>query len=319
MASLNEYHALGSLPKDWAVRAVQFTRNVYTSVYPAIDPGNAANSLQGKTVVLTGASRGIGAHAIAPAFVKAGAKAIVLIATNLSKLARVEEDLKAINPDVQVLCLPVDITSAEQVKSAWAEIGAKYTKVDILINNAGIEVGDSNKTHEQDPDKFFRNYEVNVKGTHMMTQQYLKAAVQWASTATPATVINISSGAAWGTWPELPGYTGSKLAMIQYTKTVAASYPGTVFTIVINPGMNDTDIVPADLRAAGLNWNDFSLTGGNLVWLAADPARNMFLNGRMISVEWDVDELVARAEEIISKDLLTMRFNATLGPEQFEN
>lgn len=153
----------------------------------------------------------------------------------------------------------------------------------------------------------------------MMTQKYLNATVSWATTTHPAVVINMSSGSAWGTWPDLLGYVGSKLAMIQYTTTVAASYPGTVLTVVINPGLNDTDIIPAGLRVAGLNWNDFSVTGGNLVWLAADSARSMFLNGRMISVEWDVDELVDRSEGILSKNLLTMQFNATFGPEQFEN
>ncbi|KAH8893617.1 NAD(P)-binding protein [Thozetella sp. PMI_491] len=310
---------MGALPKDWAVRAVQFTRNVYTAVYPAIDPTSEGNSLKGKTVVLTGASRGIGAHSIAPAFVKAGVKAIVLIAKNLTKLTIVKEHLKAINPEVEVLCLAVDIASTDQVNKAWSEINVKYKTVDILINNAGIESTDSNKTHEQDTDVFFKNYEVNVKGTHSMTQQYLKAAIPWATANAPAIIINISSGSAWGTWPDLAGYTGSKLAMMQYTTTVAASYPGTVLIIAINPGMNDTEIIPAGLRAAGLDWNDFSLTGGNLVWLVANPARSMFLNGRMISVEWDVDELVARAEEIKSKNLLTMQFNATLGPEQFEN
>jgi NAD(P)-dependent dehydrogenase (short-subunit alcohol dehydrogenase family) len=152
----------------------------------------------------------------------------------------------------------------------------------------------------------------------MMTQQFLKAAVSWATTEDPARLINISSGSAWGIWPELAGYTGSKLAMTQYTTTLAASYPGTVLAISINPGVNDTDILPQGLRAAELNYNDPEFTGSNLVWLVADPKESMFLNGRMISVEWDVDELVARKEEITSKNLLTMQFNAVLGPEQFQ-
>jgi NAD(P)-dependent dehydrogenase (short-subunit alcohol dehydrogenase family) len=153
----------------------------------------------------------------------------------------------------------------------------------------------------------------------MMTQQFLKAGTSWATTDDPVMLINVSSGSAWGVWPNLAGYANSKLALIHYTTTLAASYPGTVLAISINPGLNDTNILPAGLRAANLNYNDPALTGGNLVWLVADPARSLFLNGRMISVEWDVDELVARKEEITSKNLLTMQFNATLGPEQFAN
>jgi NADP-dependent 3-hydroxy acid dehydrogenase YdfG len=166
MASLNKYETLGALPKDWAVKAVQFTRNVYTTVYPAIDPTNKRNSLAGKTVVVTGASQGIGARGIAPAFVKSGVKAIVLIARNADKLTEVENQLRAINPNVEVFSMSVDIVSADQVSQAWSEINSRYKKVDILINNAGIESTDSNKTHELDPDIFFKNFVSDSKGCY---------------------------------------------------------------------------------------------------------------------------------------------------------
>lgn len=149
---------LASLPKDWILTSSQFTRKAHTTVYPAIHPAKAENSLKGKTVVVTGASRGIGARGIAPAFVEAGVKAIVLIATNAAKLVNVEVELKIINPHLETLALSVDVSSSDQVAKAWLEIKARYHKVDILINNAGVESTDSDKTHEQDPDIFFRNF-----------------------------------------------------------------------------------------------------------------------------------------------------------------
>jgi NAD(P)-dependent dehydrogenase (short-subunit alcohol dehydrogenase family) len=151
----------------------------------------------------------------------------------------------------------------------------------------------------------------------MMTQQFLKAAVPWATTTDPARVISMTSSSAWGVWPFLAAYSNSKAAMIHYTTTLAASYPGTVLAIAVNPGFNDTEIIPSVLRAADFNYNDPALTGATLVWLVADPARSQFLNGRVLTVEWDVEELVARKEEITSKNLLTMQLNATLGAEQF--
>ncbi|KAJ5396217.1 Short-chain dehydrogenase/reductase SDR [Penicillium crustosum] len=308
---------LASLPKDWILTSSQFTRKAHTNVYPAIHPGKADNSLKGKTVVVTGASRGIGARGIAPAFVEAGVKAIVLIATNPAKLVNVEEELKMINPDLETLSLSVDVSSRDQVAKAWLGIKARYHRVDILVNNAGVESTDSDKTHEQDPDIFFRNFEVNVKGTHIMTQQFLKAAVSWATTANPARVINMSSSSAWGTWPFLAAYSNSKAALIHYTTTLAASYPGMVLAIAVNPGLNDTDIIPQTLRAAGFNFNDPALTGATLVWLTADPVRSQFLNGRVVTVEWDVEELMARKEEITKNNLLTMQLNAVLGKGQF--
>ena len=109
----------------------------------------------------------------------------------------------------------------------------------------------------------------------------------------------------------------SKSANIQYTAALAAAYPETLLAVSVNPGMNDTEIIPQALRAAGFNYNDPALTGGTVVWLVADPARSQFLNGRVLTVEWDVEELVARKEEIASKNLLTMQLQATLGAEQF--
>lgn len=127
----------------------------------------------------------------------------------------------------------------------------------------------------------------------------------------------MTSSTAWGVWPFLAGYSISKAANIQYTTTLAAAYPDKLLAISINPGLTDTDIVPADLRAVGFNFNEPELTGGTIVWLLADPDRSKFLNGRVITSEWDVEEMVERKEEIISKNLLTMQLHATLGLEQF--
>jgi NADP-dependent 3-hydroxy acid dehydrogenase YdfG len=149
---------LAALPKDWIVTSGQFTNRAYNNVYPAVDPTAAKNSLEGKVMVLTGASRGLGALGIAPAFVKAGVKAIVLIATKATKLAAVEEDLRKLNPALETLALSVDVTSNEQVAKAWAVINARYPQVHVLVNNAGVETTDSDKTHEQDPDVYFRNF-----------------------------------------------------------------------------------------------------------------------------------------------------------------
>ena len=169
---------LATLPKDWVVTSGQFTRKAYTDVYPPIDPTAPENSLKGKVAIVTGASRGsayrlaatrdartvlihdsVGAKGIAPAFAKAGAKAIVLLATNANSLRGVEEELKKINAEVEVLALSVDISSADQVAQAWSEINARYPKVHILVNNAGVATSeDAKMMHEQDPDIFFKNF-----------------------------------------------------------------------------------------------------------------------------------------------------------------
>jgi len=115
----------------------------------------------------------------------------------------------------------------------------------------------------------------------------------------------------------MAAYSMSKAANIHYTTTLAAAYPDKLLAIAVNPGLNDTEILPQAIRASSLNMNSPALTGGTLVWLAADPTRSQFLNGRALTAGWDVEELVARKDEIVSKNLLTMQLQATLGTEQF--
>jgi hypothetical protein len=66
------------------------------------------------------------------------------------------------------------------------------------------------------------------------------------------------------------------------------------------------------------NLDDPSLIGGVLVWLSADAERSKFLTGRFISANWDVEGLLARKDEILEKDLLTLDMKGPFGKEQFE-
>ena len=108
---------------------------------------------------MTGASRGLGAkvwtlslqpsathladlvQALAPAFVKAGVKAIVLVATNADKLRAVEANLKTINPSVETLAVAANIADKASVASLFEQVKAKFGHADILVNNAGVISG----------------------------------------------------------------------------------------------------------------------------------------------------------------------------------
>ena len=151
--------ALSKLPEDWVLTSGQFTKTAHSALYPAIDPTRPENSLRGKTVLVTGASRGIGAKGMAPAFAWAGAGTVILLATDVAKLADVREKLVKINPDLEIVVVGADISSAEEVEQAWSVIKAKCPKVHVLVNNAGVESGEGGKMmHEQDADIFFKNF-----------------------------------------------------------------------------------------------------------------------------------------------------------------
>lgn len=65
------------------------------------------------------------------------------------------------------------------------------------------------------------------------------------------------------------------------------------------------------------NMDTPDLAGGLCVWVAADPARSGFLSGRVISANWDVEELVARQSDILANNELTMDLVGNFGKEQF--
>ena len=154
---------LTQLPKDWVRTSGQFTKTIHDTLYPAIDPTRPENLLRGKTVVVTGASRGIGANGIATAFARAGVRTIVITGTNASKLMDVEKKLKKINPRLETLKVTADISSAEHVEKAWSVIKARCPKIHVLVNNAGVEATESGKLmHNQAPEVFFRNFVWNM-------------------------------------------------------------------------------------------------------------------------------------------------------------
>lgn len=72
----------------------------------------------------------------AASFARAGAKALVLIARSASKLAETAADVKAINPKVETLTIPTDISNEASVIAAFAQIKEKYGSADVLVSNA---------------------------------------------------------------------------------------------------------------------------------------------------------------------------------------
>jgi NADP-dependent 3-hydroxy acid dehydrogenase YdfG len=81
----------------------------------------------------------------------------VLVATNAEKLKAIEENLKTLNPDVQVLSVATNIANTKSVADLFVEIKANFGHADILINNAGVNSGGGN-IHEEDPEQWWQNF-----------------------------------------------------------------------------------------------------------------------------------------------------------------
>ncbi|KAM0263749.1 hypothetical protein ACHAQJ_001064 [Trichoderma viride] len=304
-----------AIPKDHFVTSLQYTKKTFQDVYPAIDPSNPSNSLDGKIVIITGASRGIGAKGIVPSLAKAGAHGLVLVARDEAKLKEADGEVHRINPKVETLLVALDITNEDAVRQLYTKIQERYGRpADILVNNAAVSYaknGGGPVLHEAAVDEWWTNFEINVKGFFIVSKYFISSL---PTPSTPATIINISTSGAWLVYPIVGAYSVSKLASQQWCTMLNAAYGGTLTVVSIHPGLVDTDMND-DFKNFDLD--SPTLAGGLCAWVAADPARSGFLSGRVISANWDVEELVARKSEIMAKNELTMDLVGSFGKEQF--
>ena len=315
---------MDNLPADFFVTSSAYTPHVYRDQYPSIDPKSPALSQEGKVIIITGASDGIGARGFAPQFARAKPKAIVLVGRNADKLRAVEDSLKKLSSEVECVSVPTDIASEASVASLFDVIEQKYGHADVLVNNAGMFQSTANIA-DADPAKWWLDFEVNVKGLFLVTRGFLKLL----GTESPGYVVNLSTGIATFVQGSLSSYSISKTANLQFTAYVAAEYPN-VSAVAVQPGVVDTDMVIGEscLRFCVNTADNIGpykrfahdtpeLIGGTGVWLATEAAR--FLSGRFISANWSVDDLMARKEEIAGGKELTMQYQGKFGLDQFKN
>ena len=172
-------------------------------------------SLEGRTALITGGSRGIG-EMLLEGFLAAGCARVYITARKAQQL---EETAHKYGD--KVVGLPGDISRMEGIEELAVEIGRREGKLDILVNNAGAAWG---AEFEEFPEKGWdKVMDLNVKSLFFLTQKLhplLKAA---ATRDRPAKVINIASidGLRPNPWETYP-YQASKAAVIHLTKRMAA-------------------------------------------------------------------------------------------------
>jgi NAD(P)-dependent dehydrogenase (short-subunit alcohol dehydrogenase family) len=143
----------------------------------------------------------------------------------------------------------------------------------------------------------------------LMTQKYLNSI----PADKKATIISLTTGAAYQVYPGLSAYGVSKLIVLQLTAFIAAENPN-VKAYALHPGVVPTDMLVDSFAKFALDTPE--LVGGTSVWLATDAAS--FMNGRFVNSNWSVDDLVERKAEIEGSDVLKMNLQGKFGPEQFK-
>ena len=188
-------------------------------------------SVVGKTVVVTGGSRGIGLM-IAQTFVENGAK-VYISSRKAAVCDAVAEKLSEIGTCYSV---PADLSTKEGRDNLVETIKANETQLDVLINNAGATWGEPFESHpESGYDKVL---DINVKSIFFLTQSLLPLLEKGASKENPSRVINVGSidGIKVSAMDNLP-YGTSKAAVHHLTKGLAVKLGGKNITVnAIAPG-----------------------------------------------------------------------------------
>lgn len=269
-----------------------FIETIHHEVYDAIDPRTTlANKAHGKTILITGASRGIG-RSIAFAFAQAGADRLILTARTAAQLDTVTNEIKALFNQVEVITVPTDLTNESEVDALFCGIQGK---IDILVNNAGT-AETFRPLVDADTTEWWNTWEVNIKGTYLPTTYFLR---KYGSTGT---IINTSSMGSIGTTPGFSAYQCGKTAINRLTNFLHVEYPN-VRAFAYHPGGVMTDLakkVPENMHKYFIDPPE--LAAGYCVWLTTEQAD--FLRGRYSDCTWDIHELMKNAQLILDKDLL---------------
>ncbi|KAJ5326907.1 hypothetical protein MYU51_001453 [Penicillium brevicompactum] len=289
------------LETNWpAVAGYVSTRK---DTYPFIDPSKV--DLTGKSVLITGASKGIG-KATAISFAIAGCSKILLAAR--SDLANVETAVhdaarKANRPQPSVYSLKVDVTSEDSMRVA-SETAANVLggSLDILINNAGY-LEEWKSITESKPSEWWRTWEVNIKGTYLAVHFFVPLLLK----SQTKTVINISSGGAHVMFPGASAYQTTKFALCRLTEFMDKEYRDQgLIAISLHPGAVQTELaMNMPLERQAVLTDTLELPADTLVWLTRE--RRDWLAGRFASVSWDMEELEQKKEDILQRNLLKFR------------
>jgi 3-oxoacyl-[acyl-carrier protein] reductase len=231
---------------------------------------------------VTGGGRGIGANI---------ARALAGDGWDVTVAARSLDQVEAVAAEIGGRAVELDVSDAAAVEHAFAAAG----QVNLLVANAGIG-NQQRASWEVDPADWWRVFEVNMLGVHLCCRAAIRTGV--------SRIVITASGAAY-----LPGlsntaYPASKAAVARYGETLNNELGGRIPVFFISPGLVQTEMTSAFPDDAP--WTPPELAPELVRKLAS--GRYDALAGRYLHAEHDdVDELLARSDEIRERDLNAIR------------
>ena len=244
--------------------------------------------LNGKTLLITGASSGIG-RSTAEVVARYGAN-VVVAARRTELCAQVAEEIRADGGNATHVT--ADVTNPTDVHQMIEHTIATFGKIDGAFNNAGVLL-DTGRIHEMDDEVLDRSWEVNVKGIWLCMKAEIQAMIEHGG---GGAIVNDSSRNGLRADIRRPAYTATKHAVTGLTKAAALDYAR--MNIRINgicPGPIDTDMMravdhgDADVRrrieaAVPLaRYGKPEEVGELVAWLLSERAS--YLTGQMVGID----------------------------------
>lgn len=225
--------------------------------------------LAGKTVMITGASRGIGAQA-ARCFAEAGAN-VALLARSADALADLAGEIGE-----RAVAIPCDTARYWQMSQAVDMCTQTFGSVDVLVNNAGV-VEPISRLADADPDAWGEVIDINLKGVFYGMRAALPGMLQ----AGAGTILTIGSGAAHNAVEAWSHYCASKAGALMLTRMVHKEYGDQgIRALSLSPGTVATQM-QREIKASGINpvsqldWSDHippEWPARTLVWMCSAAA-----------------------------------------------
>ncbi|NJP11357.1 MAG: SDR family NAD(P)-dependent oxidoreductase [Leptolyngbyaceae cyanobacterium RU_5_1] len=192
-------------------------------------------NIQGKTALITGASRGIG-RAIAMEFAHQGVKRVLLVARDYQRLVDVAADVEALGAEAIILAL--DLSQPVEVSVAIAQAWRNHGPIQLLVNCAGI--AHQKPFLQSRLPNVQEEIAVNLMGMYTITRLIARRM----ATQREGTIVNVSSLMGKVAAPTMATYSATKFAILGFTQALRGELAGqNVQVIALLPSLTDTDMV----------------------------------------------------------------------------
>lgn len=201
-----------------------------------------------KTVLITGASSGIGA-ATAYVYARNGYN-LILTARRMNKLEEIKSDILS-KHKVEISLFKVDLSLPDGANELYKQVDSSKLKVDVLINNAGFGTFDEFKNSDIVREEQMLN--LNILSLTKLTKLYVDQMLKTGG----GNIINIASAAAFQSVPYLATYSASKAYVLSFSEAIAHELKkDNIFVTAVSPGATESEFADTAGFGSGDNFNN---------------------------------------------------------------